>query len=120
MPILYDAAVEPDDLTIFVREVPVPLEFGLLSEFPTRESDDNTVNFAEIVRTNRTARFRSFDGRVHVSQRDVGSREARQAAAAVDLAGHGRVRARSSCSSPASAGPESRPSSRPPTTTPSS
>lgn len=73
MAIFFDAAVEPDDLTTFTREVPVPRELTLLSEFPTRYLETNTVDFAEIVRTNRTARYRSYDGRIHVSERDVGS-----------------------------------------------
>lgn len=73
MAILFDAPVPPDDLTVFVREVPVPLAFALTAAFPERFTDDNTIDFAEIVRTNRTARFRSFDGRIHVSERDSGS-----------------------------------------------
>ncbi|MDN4174728.1 major capsid protein [Nocardioides sp. SOB77] len=73
MAIFFDAAVEPDDLTIFTREVPVPAELRLLNEFPRRDLETNTVDFAEIVRTNRTARFRTYDGRIHVSERDVGS-----------------------------------------------
>lgn len=73
MVIFFDAPVEPDDLTTFVREVPVPQQLTLLSEFPRRDLETNTVDFAEIVRTNRTARYRSFDGRIHVSERDAGS-----------------------------------------------
>lgn len=73
MAVFFDAAVEPDDLTTFTREVPVPRELTLLSEFPRRDLETNTVDFAEIVRTNRTARYRSYDGRIHVSERDVGS-----------------------------------------------
>jgi hypothetical protein len=73
MAIFFDAAVEPDDLTEFTREVPVPRELRLLNEFPSDTVETNTVDFAEIVRTNRTARFRAYDGRIHVSERDVGS-----------------------------------------------
>lgn len=73
MAIFFDAPVEPDALTAFVREVPTPSELALTALFPTEFQDDNTVDFAEIVRTNRTARFRSFDGRIHVSERDVGT-----------------------------------------------
>jgi hypothetical protein len=73
MAIFFDAAVEPDDLTTFTREVPVPRELTLLSEFPRRDLETNTVDFAEIVRTNRTAKYRAYDGRIHVSERDVGS-----------------------------------------------
>lgn len=73
MVILFDGPVQPDDLTTFIREVPVPNELTLLRDMPVRFVEDNTVDFAEIVRTNRTARYRSFDGRVHVSRRDAGS-----------------------------------------------
>lgn len=75
MPIVFDAAVEPDDLTYFTRELPVPAELQLLNEFPRQDRETNTVDFAEIVRTNRTARFRSYDGRIHVSERNVGSEQ---------------------------------------------
>jgi hypothetical protein len=73
MAIFFDAPVAPDALTAFVREVPTPSVLALSSLFPTRFVDSNTVDFAEIVRTNRTARYRSFDGRIHVSERDTGS-----------------------------------------------
>lgn len=73
MAIFFDAPVEPDALTTFVRQVPTPANLRLSQLFPTRNLDTNTVDFAEIVRTNRTARFRSFDGRIHVSERDIGT-----------------------------------------------
>lgn len=73
MAIFFDAPVAPDDLTTFVREVPTNSQLVLSQLFPTRYVDNNTIDFAEIVRTNRTARFRSFDGRIHVSERDAGS-----------------------------------------------
>lgn len=71
MPIVFDAPVEPDALTAFVREVPTPSIHALTALFGRRDVADNRVDFAEIVRTNRTARFRSWDGRIHVSQRDI-------------------------------------------------
>lgn len=73
MVIFFDAPVAPDDLTTFVREVPTNSQLVLSQLFPTRFVDDNTVDFAEIIRTNRTARYRSFDGSIHVSERDTGS-----------------------------------------------
>jgi hypothetical protein len=74
MSIYYEAAVSPDDATAFVREVPVTAGRRLLALFGEFETaDDNTIDFAEIIHTNRTARYRSFDGRVHVSERDAGS-----------------------------------------------
>lgn len=73
MPIIWDAEVEPDDLTYFIREMPVPGDFALLAENETEFYDDNTIDWGEITRVNRTARYRSFDGRVHVSSRDTAS-----------------------------------------------
>lgn len=73
MAIFFDAPVEPDALTAFIRDVPIPSTLRLVNEFPRRDVDSNTVDFLEIVRTNRTARYRSWDGRIHVSERDTGS-----------------------------------------------
>ncbi len=73
MPILFDGPVTPDAQTTFVRDVPQPPNTRLTQLFPRRENQTNTVDFAEIIRTNRTAKYRTFDGRVHVSQRDAGS-----------------------------------------------
>lgn len=75
MPILFDSVVAPDDLTAFTREVPVPADNVLTSEFPIEYIDDNTYDFAEIVQTNRAAKYRAFDGRVTVSARDAGSQK---------------------------------------------
>ena len=71
--LFFDAPVENDALTAFVREVPFDSNLGLLNLFGRRDVETNTVDFSEIVRTNRTARYRSFDGRIHVSSRDTGS-----------------------------------------------
>jgi major capsid protein E len=73
MAIFWDAPVAPDDVTTFVRQVPVPRRLTLLNLFPVVPVFDNRVDWAEIVQTNRTARYRSFDGRIHVSERDGGS-----------------------------------------------
>lgn len=73
MAIVFDAPVSPDALSAFVRAVPVPSDLALLNAFPTRNNLTNTVNFAEIVKRNRTARYRTYDGRIHVSDRDTGS-----------------------------------------------
>lgn len=68
-----DGPVENEALTAFVREVPFDSNLGLTNLFGRRETESNKIDFAEIVRTNRMARYRSFDGRVHVSARDTGS-----------------------------------------------
>lgn len=73
MAIFWDAPVEPDAATAFVREVPFGSNLGLSNLFGRRDLETDTVDFAEIVRTNRMARYRSWDGRIHVSERDTGS-----------------------------------------------
>lgn len=73
MPIAFDAVVSPDDMTEFTRDVPVDPTLQFLAEFPRYESDDNSINWGEIIRTNRTAKYRSWDGRIHVSERDGSS-----------------------------------------------
>jgi hypothetical protein len=73
MAIVFDAPATPDDITLMIQEKPTPPGLGLLASFPRGESDDNTVDWGEITATNRTARFRSFDGRIHVSARDTAS-----------------------------------------------
>jgi hypothetical protein len=73
MPIFYDAPVVPDALTAFVREVPMAANLALSNAIPTETVDDNKVDFAERVHSNRVAEFRAFDGAVTVGQRDSGS-----------------------------------------------
>lgn len=70
MPIIYDAPVSPVDLTVFTRQVPVPANLVLSSIFPTVLKQTTKVSFGEITKTNRTARFRAPDGRIHVADRD--------------------------------------------------
>lgn len=70
MAIVFDGPVTPDALTTFVREVPTPADQVLNTLLPDKYFNDNTIDFAELTRTNRTARFRAFDGRLHVSERD--------------------------------------------------
>lgn len=71
MAILFDAPVSPDDLTVFVREVPVPSDFTFLPQAADNQVQDNKIDWADLTRTNRTARFRAWDGRIHVSNRDT-------------------------------------------------
>lgn len=71
--IVFDAPVAPEDQTAFVRRVPVPSNLRLSQMFPTVVKSTNKVNFSEITKTNRTARFRAFDGRIHVADRDGAS-----------------------------------------------
>lgn len=73
MAIFYDAPVTPEAQTFFVREVPIDAGRGLLAESGERFLQTNTVNWAEANRTNRTAKFRAFDGAIAKSKRSAGS-----------------------------------------------
>lgn len=72
MAIVFDGPVTPDALTMFTRNVPTPGDQVLNQLLPDRYFDRNTIDLGEITRTNRTARFRAYDGRLHVSERDAG------------------------------------------------
>jgi hypothetical protein len=71
MALVFDGPVTPDALTTFVREVPTPADQVLDRLLPNRYFNKNTIDFSEFTRTNRTARFRAYDGRLHVSERDT-------------------------------------------------
>lgn len=71
MALVFDGPVTPDELTTYVREVPTPADQVLNRLLPDRYFTKNTLDFTEYTRTNRTARFRAYDGRLHVSERDT-------------------------------------------------
>src|ERR1044071_1351053 len=71
MAIVFDGPVTPDALTTYVREVPTPADQVLNTLLPDRYFDRNSIDVQEITRTTRTARFRAYDGRLHVSERDT-------------------------------------------------
>lgn len=71
MAIMFDGPVLPDDLTTFVREVP-PIENIFLNQIlPDRFVQTNRVDVGMLTRTGRTARFRAYDGPLHVAKRDI-------------------------------------------------
>lgn len=71
MAIVFDGPVTPDTLTAFVREVPTPANYILNQLLPDRLFDKNTVDVSELTKTNRAAKFRAFDGRIHRTERDT-------------------------------------------------
>ena len=72
MGIFFDAPVPVDAITTFTRNVPLPTSLALSQLFPARTFPSNVVDLAEITATNRTARYRTWDGALHVSKRDTG------------------------------------------------
>lgn len=73
MTLVFDGPVAPDAITTFVRTVPTTTGFVLNEILPDRYFDDNEIDFEELTKTNRVARFRTYDGRLHVSTRDTAS-----------------------------------------------
>lgn len=71
MAIVTEGPVLPDDLVTYVRVVPQPANFILDQMFPNVYILNNRVDVGQITRTNRTARFRSFDADPHVNRRDT-------------------------------------------------
>jgi len=71
MAIFYEAPVSPDDLTVFTRNVPLQQNLVLDRILPDRFIQDNRVDIGTLTKTGRTARFRVFDGPIHVARRDV-------------------------------------------------
>jgi hypothetical protein len=73
MTIFYDAEVRPEAQTTFIRDVPVGAGRFFMGQMPRQDSDDNTIDWNDVTRTNRTAKFRAFDGAIAKSKRDTAS-----------------------------------------------
>ena len=73
MAIVFDAAVTPDALTAFVRQVPTPADQVLNQILPDRDIADTRVRFDTLLQTNRAAKFRAYDGRIPMAKRDAPS-----------------------------------------------
>lgn len=71
MAIVFDGPVLPDDLTVFVREVPQPNVIRLDNYLPNRYLPTNRVDVGLLTKTGRTARFRAYDAPLHRTRRDV-------------------------------------------------
>jgi len=70
MAIVFDGPVTPDAATAFVRRVPTPANQVLNQLLPDRTFTSSSIDITEVTRTNRTAKFRTFDGRPHRTSRD--------------------------------------------------
>ena|SRR5919205_46747 len=73
MAIFFDAEVTPDALTAFVRELPTSDDLAFYNAIGTRFLEDHEVDFSELVHTNRTASFRTWDGNFPTIGRDSAS-----------------------------------------------
>lgn len=71
MALVFDGAVALDALSAFTRLVPTPSTHRLVTILPDRMIPDTEVNFDELTRTNRTAKFRAWDARIPYTARDV-------------------------------------------------
>lgn len=73
MGLFLDGPVPLDATATFTQNIPTPSNLAFSTLFPRQDFDTDTVDFAEIVKTNRAAKFRNWDGSVWVSARDTGS-----------------------------------------------
>ncbi len=68
---IIDDYIEPAVLTGFVREVPTPAGLALNRWLPDRNIGDIEAAIEQVTRTNRAAKFRSWDTETPVGQRDT-------------------------------------------------
>lgn len=73
MGLYLDGPVTLDTTATYTQNVPTPSNLAFLSQFPRKEFDTDTVDFGTIIKTNRAAKFRNWDGAVWVAARDTGS-----------------------------------------------
>ncbi|WP_029932518.1 major capsid protein [Nocardia otitidiscaviarum] len=73
MGLFLDGPVPLDATATFTQNIPTPSNLAFSTLFPRQDFDTDTVDFATIVKTNRAAKFRNWDGSVWVSARDTGS-----------------------------------------------
>lgn len=69
--IVFDAPVSPDASTAYIREVPVSQGNKLLAQVPVTTTTEQFIEWSEIIRKNQTAEYRSYDGRIKVTERDT-------------------------------------------------
>jgi hypothetical protein len=67
--------VPPDTLTGFIREVPTPANWILNQFLPDREIADIEAVIDQVTKTNRAAKFRSFDAETPIGARDSFTRK---------------------------------------------
>ncbi|MER5608348.1 major capsid protein [Micromonospora tulbaghiae] len=65
-----DEYITPAQLTSYAREVPMPAELILERFLPNRQINHIEAAIDEVTRTNRTAKFRSWDTPEHIGRRD--------------------------------------------------
>lgn len=73
--LIYDY-VDPLELTLFARELPVPANIAqVLALLPGEDADDVEVAIDRVSRTNRATKFRAYDAETPIGRRDVFSRD---------------------------------------------
>lgn len=73
MALFLDGPVPLEDVLTFVQEIPLPANNMFTQMFPRKTYATDEVDFATITRTNRAAKFRTWDGNYWVAPRDTGS-----------------------------------------------
>jgi hypothetical protein len=73
MALFLDGPVPLEDTITFVQQTPLPSNNMLTQMFPSKTYTTDEIDFATITRTNRAAKFRTWDGNYWVAPRDAGT-----------------------------------------------
>ena len=73
MALFLDGPLPLEDTITFVQQTPLPSNNMLTQMFPSKTYTTDEIDFAIINRTNRAAKFRTWDGNYWVAPRDSGS-----------------------------------------------
>jgi hypothetical protein len=73
MALFLDGPLPLEDVITFVQQTPLPSNNMLTTMFPPKTYTTDEIDFATITRTNRAAKFRTWDGNYWVAPRDTGS-----------------------------------------------
>lgn len=73
MGLFLDGPVPLDATVTFTQSIPTPSNLAFSNLFPRKQFDTDEVDFGTLVKTNRVARYRNWDGAPWVSLRDTGS-----------------------------------------------
>jgi hypothetical protein len=73
MALFLDGPLPLEDTITFVQQTPLPSNNMLTQMFPSKTYTTDEIDFAVINRTNRAAKFRTWDGNYWVAPRDTGT-----------------------------------------------
>ncbi len=72
MPLFLNGPLPLEDTITFVQQIPLPSNLALTQMMPSKPYQTDEIDFATITKTNRAAKFRTWDGSYWVAPRDSG------------------------------------------------